>query len=185
MFYIILDAGHYLRQGVMAVGSCFDWLWRLIYSWEVLQLSLSLPHCLQLCHRTTFSWHAAIRHDSFIYSSGILNCGEPKSRYNDNVNVAHPQTRLPTAVLQAPTKPLRWSLVLLLLQELSPLLQTQGEPVSCWYLFPALLLQHCQQSSLPHSTGASLVQSTVMTVMLQQASKRHKYSVCFPFSLPT
>lgn len=167
------------------LDACFDWLLRLIYPWEVLQLSLSLPHSLQLCHRTTFSWHAAIRHDSFICSSGILNCGEPRSRYNDNVNVAHPQTRLLTAMLQAPTKPFRWSLVLLL-QDLSALLQTQGEPVSsCWYLFPALVLQYCQHSPSPHNTGASLVHSAVITVMLQQASKRHKYPVCFPFSLPT
>lgn len=49
-----------LRQ----LDTWFDWLWRLLYPWKEFQFSPSLPHFLQLSLRTTFSWHAAIRHDS-------------------------------------------------------------------------------------------------------------------------
>lgn len=172
-----------LRQ----LDTWFDWLWRLLYPWKELQFSPSLPHFLQLCLRTTFSRRAAIRHDSSSALWVFWTVGNPEA---DAVimwiwEASTATDQVPTAVLQAPTKPLRWSLVLLL-QELSPLLWTQGEPVSsCWYPFPALLLQHYQHSSFPCSAGASVVHSVVITAMLQQASKRHKYPVCFPFSLPT
>lgn len=154
----------------------FDWLWRLLYPWKVLQLSPSLPQRLQLCLWTALPWHVANGWQQDAASPSL-------SGYSDvwvTQGLTQPlmgtwetgtaRDRAPRCHPGCRRLVLNWDLADV--ARAVPPLRPRGGPIAPrWCPFPAPLQQLQHRLPSPCSTGVSLVHGNVAGLTLQQTER--------------